>query len=244
MTRHRLPLSALPLWAALSLGATVTLPAQGRDPMHEIQEIARSVDEQLQEIDRLLLESSKKSQARSKPQELLQKAKERSETVEGGIDQLIEKLAEMKNQGGSSSESQDQQKPQDGQGQPRREPGQGQQQNRRENQAPDFVQQPKEQGGEQPGQPKAGQQPQERQPQDGPPKGGEDSKDTPENRSGNRQLEPDLGPGQPGDGDGTWGELQPYVNFLKNRGSAPKVPEKYRRYWQAYLKNKQSGGGK
>jgi hypothetical protein len=31
------------------------------------------------------------------------------------------------------------------------------------------------------------------------------------------------------------------MNFLKNRGSAPKVPEKYRKYWDAYLKQKPAG---
>ena len=51
-------------------------------------------------------------------------------------------------------------------------------------------------------------------------------------------------PPQRGQGDETWGELQPYVNFLKNRGSSPKVPEKYRKYWEAYLKGKQGSGGR
>ncbi|MBL8730729.1 MAG: hypothetical protein JNM25_20085 [Planctomycetes bacterium] len=238
MTRHRLPLSALPLWAALSLGATVTLPAQGRDPMHEIQEIARSVDEQLQEIDRLLLESGKQSQARSRPKELLEQASERSTTVEDGIEKLIQKLTEMKNQGGEGSPSDGE--PQPGQGQGQQPQPQGSPQNRRENQTPDFVQQPKPDG-EQPGQePKPG----EPKPADGQPQGGEQAQDTPENRRGNRPPESETGPAQAGDGDGTWGELQPYVNFLKNRGSSPKVPEKYRKYWEAYLKNKQGSGGR
>lgn len=240
---HRLPFARLFL-SAMALG--VLLPAQGQDPMHEIQEIARKVDEQLQEIDQLLLESGKKSQARNKQQELLEKAAERATTVDGGIDQLIEKLTQMKNQSGGSGQGEDQQQPQqDGQSQPR--PGQGQgQQNRRENQQQDFVQQPKdgEQEGQQ-GQPKpGGQQQGQQKPGDGQPTGGEQTKDQADNRQGNRQLEPDLGPGQPGSDEGGWGELQPYLNHLKNRGSAPKVPEKYRKYWQAYLKNKQAGDGK
>jgi hypothetical protein len=233
-----MPMRSLPklFWTLLPALVGSALPAQGRDPMHEIQEIARSIDEQLQEIDRLLLESGKQNQSRSRPRQLLEQASERGGTVEGGIDQLIEKLTEMKNQSSSSSSSseQPQQQPQPGQGQG--QPQQGQSQNRRENQTPDFVQQPQP-GGQQP----AGQEPRP-QPQDGQPQGGQDAADTPENQRGNRPPETELGPGQPGTGDGTWGELQPYVNFLKNRGSAPKVPEKYRKYWEAYLKQKQTGG--
>lgn len=228
--------------SALLAGAP-TLAAQGQDPMREIQEIARAVDEQLQEIDRLLLESGRRNQARQKPAQLLQQARERSEAVEGGIDRLIEKLNEMKQQSSSSSsEPQDQQQQQQDQqqqgGQPR--PQQGQQ-NRRENQTPDF--QPRPQQGQ--GEPQQGQQqPQPGQPQpSGQPQGGQEIPTGGENTTGNRQPEPELGPGQPGQGEGSWGELQPYVNFLKNRGSQPKVPEKYRKYFEAYLKQKQGTGG-
>jgi len=212
------------------------LPAQD-DPLREIQEIAKAIDEQMQEIDRLLLESGKRNQERSKPKEMLQKAAEAGTGVEQGIDQLIEKLTKLKNDSGQPQQSegepqdkqQGQQRPQSGQ-----QPG-----NRRENQNPDFVPQPPQ--GEQPGQ--QGQQP-EPKPGEGQPQGGQESPDKPENRTGNRQPEPELGPGNPGQGDETWGELQPYVNFLKNRGSAPKVPERYRKYWEAYLKNRQAGSGK
>lgn len=231
--------SRLILLLTLIALASQGLLAQGRDPMREIQEIARTIDEQLQEIDRLLLESGRQNQARSRPKDLLQQASERGAAVEGGIDRLIEKLTEMKNQSSSSSSSDDQQQQQQpsssGQGRP--QPSQGQPQNRRESGTPDFVQQPQPAGQEPQGQP----EPARPQP-DGRPEGGQDAADTAENRPGNRQLEPELGPGQPGQGDGTWGELQPYVNFLKNRGSAPKVPEKYRKYWEAYLKQKQGGG--
>jgi len=222
----------VPVWLTLLLLTAPGLRAQGRDPMHEILEIARSVDEQLQEIDRLLLESGKQSQSRARPKELLEQASERGGTVETGIDQLIEKLTEMKNQSGQGSGEGGEPKP--GQGQP--SPGQGSQGNRRENQTPDFVQQPGQQG-EQP-------QPGEEKPGDGQPQGGQPDTDIGENRVGNRPPDGETGPAQAGEGDGTWGELQPYVNFLKNRGSSPKVPEKYRKYWEAYLKNKQGSGGR
>jgi hypothetical protein len=35
------------------------------------------------------------------------------------------------------------------------------------------------------------------------------------------------------------------MNFLKNRGSRPPdVPEKFRKHWEAYLKQKQGGGAR
>ena len=222
----------------LPLVVATMLPAQEPDPREEIKEIARSVDEQLQEIDKLLLESSKKNQARATPRDLLQKAREQSTTAESGIDQLIEKLEAMKKrcQGGQCEQPQDQ-----GQGQcSGQSPGQGQgqgQQNRRENQTPAFVQQPREQGKQE------GQKP-EPKPGDGRPEGGQETPGPGENTRGNRPVESELGPPNPGQGNETWGELQPYANFLKNRGSAPtKVPEQYRKYWEAYLRQKQGKPG-
>lgn len=225
------------------------LRAQG-DPAREIKEIAESIDEQLREIDRLLLESGKKDQARAVPKDLLQQAHERSQTAEDGIDKLIEKLNEMKNRGGGSGsgdsqqQQQNGQQPQDGQQQGQPQPGQGQPGARRENQTPDFVQQP------QPGQQQQGQEGQQQQPEPGQPQpqpggqplGGQETPTGGENRPGNNPPQPETGPGQPGTGEGSWGELQPYLNFLRNRGATPKVPEKYRKYYEAYLKNKAGGG--
>lgn len=230
------------LSVAVFLAAASGLCAQGRDPMHEIQEIARSVEQQLQEIDRLLLESGKANQARAQPTQMLDQARERGQAVQDGIDKLIEKLNEMKNQGGggSPSEEEQSQQPKDGQGQGQGQPQQGQPQNRRENGTPDFVQQPQQQDQPQP-QP-GGTEPQPAQPQQGQPQGGQDAQTAAENRPGNRPPESATGPGQNPQGEEGWGELQPYVNFLKNRGSSPKVPERYRKYWEAYLKQKQGSG--
>jgi hypothetical protein len=57
-------------------------------------------------------------------------------------------------------------------------------------------------------------------------------------------LPPDSGtaPGRPGSGTDEWGQLQSYVNHLKNRGSPPKVQDKYRKFWEAYLKSRGDGG--
>lgn len=229
----------LAIWACVTWAAAAALPAQGRDPMHEIQELARSVDEQLQEIDRLLMESGKQSQTRERPQQLLEQASERSATARDGIDQLIEKLTEMKNRSSSESGS-GEGEGQPGQGSGQQPQPQGAPKNRRENETPDFVQQPKPEPGAPGQQPKPGQE----QPGEGQPQGAQQTDDPAENRTGNRPPESETGPPQRGQGDETWGELQPYVNFLKNRGSSPKVPEKYRKYWEAYLKGKQGSGGR
>ena len=90
MSLFRVPFVGALLGAILS--ATDTAAAQTPEAMREIQEIATRIDEQLREIDRLLLESSKKGQPRQTPKQLLQQAKDRSEAVESGIDKLIEKL--------------------------------------------------------------------------------------------------------------------------------------------------------
>ena len=234
--------------------ANVQAQMGGGDPAEEIKEIARAIDEQLKEIDKLLLQSGRKGQTRKKPMELLKQAAESSLTVQDGIEKLIEKLNEMKQQGsGQPSE-----KPQDDQqgsqseqqqsGQPGGQQSQGNQQ-RRENQTPEFVKQPQE--GQSPGeQGKPGQQQGQQQGQqpgqmpgseNGPPKGGSESKDGGQNKPGNNPPNSPTGPGQPGTGDGGWGNLQPYLNFLRNRGASPKVPEKYRKYYEAYLKNKVKG---
>lgn len=226
------------------------LHAQG-DPAEAILEVARRIDRDLKEIDRLLQESAKQGQPRSAPTERLKASTEKSRAVEAGIDELIDKLNEMKNQSSSqSSESESQsqsqsQSQQQSQGQSQGLPS-GQ---RRENQTPDFVQQPKEGQGEpqpQGGEPKPGEQqgqpPGNQQPgETGQPDGPNGTKDPGQNRTGQNPRDGETGPGNPGQGTETWGELQGYTNFQKNRGSMPKVPEKYRKYWEAWLKQKQAG---
>ena len=218
-------------------------PLAAQDPsLREIQEIARRVDEQLREIDRLLLESAKaRGDSGAKPPELLQQSRQQSEVVEQGIDELIEKLTQMKNRSQSGGSSGDQQQqPQDGQQQQgQQDPQQGGNRPRRENPMEDFVDQSQQQGQQQQQQQQGQQQDQQQQgakPQDGEvnPEGGE-------NRPPTQLPDNETAPGQPGTGEGEWGKLQSYVNQLKNRGSPPKVPEKYRKYWEAYLKSTGDG---
>ena len=246
------------IFACLALTLPIaSLQAQmgGGDPTEEIKEIARNIDKQLKEIDELLRESGRKGQTRTKPKELLEKASESSLTVQDGIDKLIEKLNEMKQQGGKGQPSQDPQDSQDSQsgqqGEQRQDnPQDGQQpqgqQQRRENEGPQFVQQPGE--GQKPGEQNqpAGQEPQNQQAngRQDQPLNGKDSSAPGQNAPGKNQPNSPTGPGKPGTGAAGWGDLQPYLNFLRNRGASPKVPQKFRKYYEAYLKNKAKGSKK
>lgn len=219
------------------------VPAQ-QDPSREIQELARRIEEQMQEIDRLLLESSKPAGDRQKsPKELLDKSQAESHSVQQAIDELIQKLNQMKQQGGQGSgQPDDQQQGQQG-GQQQQQQGQQDQQdqqgqgkgNRREGTNPDFMKQPDQQG-QQPGDQQQQQQGQQQQGQGKRPQAGDPNPADGENRSGQNPPDSGTAKGAPGTGEDEWGGLQPYVNFLKNRGSPPKVQEKYRKFWETYLK--------
>lgn len=233
---HRALLVCLCLLAGL---LPTHLPAQQPDLARELQEIARRVEEQLLEIDRLLLESGKQGEARDKPKELLRKAKDRHDAATEGIDQLIEKLQSMQKQSSSGSgEPEDGSPPPPQAGGDQQPKGQPQSGKRRENNTPDFQQQPKPKPNPD-GKPEPGQE--QSQPQANPgsePKDGKETPQPPGPPQGVPPPEDPTAPGQPGSGEGTWGELREYQSLLKNRGSQPKVPEKFRKYWEAYLKQK------
>ena len=229
-------------WIALALALpTVRLAAQG-DPAREIQQIAEAIERQLTEIDRLLQESSKAGAERSRPKELLDQAIEQHKSATDGIEKLIEKLNEMKNQSSNSqsqgqNQGQQQSRPDQQQGQPQ---GQGSSP-RRENQNPDFVPQPEQgQSQPQPGEQEPQPQPQP-QPGESQPLGSRDLRDGGQNTKGQSPPDNAVDKGARGTGAGQWGNLPPYLNFLKNRGATPKVPEKFRKYYEAYLKNKSRG---
>lgn len=238
----------VPFVLCLTLLGMLAQPARAQNPEQEIQELAKRIGEQLDAIDQLLLDSSRRSQPRREPADKLKAAGAAGAEATKAIDELIDKLTQMKNQssGGQPQDGEPQDGQQQGQpqqGQPQGQPGQGQpgSRQRRGNQTPDFVQQPQQgqpQGQPQPGQPQPGQPQQQPDPSGQHADGPQQTNDAGQNTTGNRQPEPNTGPATAGQGSGTWGELQDYVNFLKNRGSPPKVPEKFRRYYEAYLKNR------
>jgi hypothetical protein len=250
MRRPRKALFILCLFGASPLCGD-GLRAQGMDPMREIQELARRIDEELTEIDKLLLESAKPpTDSSMSPRDRLQDSKERSENVEANIDELIQKLNDMKNQSGSPSQEPQDQDQQGQQGQQSQQQQQGQQQqdqqqgrqNRRENEMPDVVDQTgqQQQGQQQQQQQQDGQQPQN---QPNQPRGGQPDPVGGDNLPPGQRRDDTTGPGQRGEGQGSWGELQPYTNFLKNRGATPEVPERYRKYWKAYIEAQRKKNG-
>ena len=221
------------VWLGAALWAGALLPAQ--DPRDEIRRIVEQVNEELREIDRLLQETAKRpadgAGAGGSPVKRLEESATRSGKVVEGIDELLKKLEEMRQQ--------NQQQGGEGDPQERQQDEQQQQQQQRnrqrqENQRPDVIQQDRQQQqGQQPGEQ---QQPQDQQGQQQQPSGPDQHQGQGQNRPGQDPTQDPSAPGQRGDGRQNWGDLPPYVNELKQRGSPPKVPEKFRQFWEAYLK--------
>lgn len=223
----------------LAFPLALSAPLAAQDPAEEIKQIVQRIDEQMRTIDQWLLESARKGEAASKGHELLQKGQQHSDKVVEDIDELIKKLQQMRQQSQrSQSQPQDQQQ-QDQQGQQQQRQRNQQNRNRTENERQEFVQQEPQEGQQQQPQPGKPEPQPGRQKPDGP----EASPDPGENRPGNRPPDNGTEKVAPGAGDGTWGELPNYANFLKNKGSAPKVPEKFRKYYEGYLKE-EAGKGK
>jgi hypothetical protein len=194
-------------------------------PEETIRKILEEVGKEMQEIDRLLLQSARQPASDGmernveRLRELMDQTTNSQDRVVRGLDQLIEEIQRMAQQSSSSQGGeqppQDQQ-PQDGeQQQPQ---GQG---TREQTQTPDLVRQ-----GEQQGQP----EPQDGQdPQDGrdPQQMGQNQPAAPPPGDATEEVE------RPGDAEG-WGDLPRYIQLLHTRGGVPDVPEKYRRAYEAY----------
>ena len=193
--------------------------AQFENPAEKIKEIAEEVAKELQEIDRLLLQTGTGSNAAEgmksaakRMGELLDQSKASQGKVVNKIDELIKTLEQMK---GQQSQSGGQSQGQQRDGQKQRQQGQ---QQRQATEVPD---------GEQPMPNPQGQQP-------------KSSKGDPEQQGQNRPADRAPQDGtervKPADDTERWGVLPAYEEMLKNRGGRPKVPEKYRRFHEAFLK--------
>lgn len=234
--------------AATWIWLPTPLPAQlGPSPDDAVRKILVEVSEEMREIDRMLLESSRKDAAQridenvQRIQRLMEQTQDSQGKVVRGIERLMEEIAKMaQQQSGSPSEPQDQDPSQDGQQQQQdrqSEPRDGSQQDRSrprsENRTPDVADQPREPGQEQP----------QRQP-DGTPRGDQDAADPGRNvRDGTAREDGVERVDRPSD-DGSWGNLPPYLRFLHNRGGEPDLPPKYRRLIEAYLKRSHDDAGK
>lgn len=73
----------------------------------------------------------------------------------------------------------------------------------------------------------------------GEPTGDREVPDPGEQRTGAPPTPDPTGPGQPGAGEAGWGELPPYLQFLRHRGSRPRMPDAFRKFYEAYLKAEQ-----
>ena len=206
---------------AVLLGALASPTFAQIDPSENIKRILESIDEELEEIDRLLLESSRKPDgaATSGVEHMRKMVKETQgsqERVVKGLDELIEEL-QRQQQGGGSGQPQDQQERQDQQQQ------QDQQQSqRRENER----QRPEDQ--------------QQQQQQQQNANNDEDSaRQVPRNVNTGAQR-PDGQDRHVRDADqARWGNLPQYDLGPHSRGGLPNVPEKYRKLLEAYQKNNQ-----
>lgn len=235
--------------AALACVFATGLKAQGPDPA-ELKRILEGVEQQLAEIDRLLLESSvnkgrgladaaeQAGQAADRMKDLLNQSQQASEKAVSGMDELIKKLLEMSRQGGGGGGGgQPMPGNSSGQGGQQKEPGQ-----RQENETPDFQQRQEagQEPGQQPGQNQmqpGGEQPQSGQPQDGSqPSGPDQATGAGENRQGQDPTSGATGDPSKTGGAERWGDLPPYLQFLRSRGSPPQVPAKYRKVYEQWLK--------
>ena len=231
---------------ALAMLCVVTAVPGQISPEDTVKKLLEQVSEEMAEIDRLLLESSRGGEAAERMErnaermkELVQQSQSSQEKVLRNIDALIEELQKMAQQSSSQSSqsSQDQQQqgggsPQD-RGQPR--PGEAPQDQRPgrrdQGQTPEMV----DQGQNREGQPNPeGQQ---------RPEGGMQPNDSPQDSNDPGRNAPGSVPQEGAtervlrDGDeATWGELPQYVRFLQRRGGVPEVPAKYRRLHEAWQK--------
>ncbi len=191
---------------------------QGGQDLDAIKQILAKVAEEMDEIDRLLRESSSTRAAAagmaenvSRIEELLDQTQESQTTVVTEIDKLLAELDKLTNQ-----QQQQQQQSQSEQQQ------QGRNQPRRQNQTPDMVRQQRQQQRD---------QDQERNEQQDPP-GGENLPPTRRPESGTETVEHNRAGAE-------WGNLPKYYLLLQRRGTEVLVPEKYLEFLKAYL-NKQN----
>ncbi len=147
------------------------LAAQQVGPEDAIKKILDEVGNEMQEIDRLLLQSAHKPAAEGMQQnadklrELMNQTQDSQGRVVRGLDRLIDELQKMQQSGGGGSPQDSDDQPQDGQPKDGQQPGQQPQGERQQTETPDLVKQGQQQDGQQQGQPKPGEG---QQPKPGP----------------------------------------------------------------------------
>lgn len=204
--------------AALLIAGTLLLaaraPAQFGDPRQRIREIADGVAKQMQEIDELLLRNHPGNAGgggqATDVEDMLKQTSSGQHQVVDQIDELIQELSKMQGEGGGQQS-----------GQPRnrqQQQGGDRGQQRRQQTPIDEGANPARPGGEQPQRDDANRQ------------------DAGTNKPADRPPEDPTEHANRSRVDDRWGDLPFYQEFLKTRGGAPEVPEKYRRFQEAFLK--------
>lgn len=191
------------------------------DSAAKIKRIVDEVAKEMAEIDRLLLQSSSpgKSEAEAaqalarnieRIDKLLEQTSASQTSVVRGIDELIKEIEKMGGEGMSSESS------------PKPSPGQRQQRpGEREPSQPMEEQQQDRQGNDPQNQPAQDQKQDE--------EGGRNAPSSERPEDPKEKLSP------PTDVD-SWGFLPKSMDFLKHRGGGPTVPERYRKFREAFLK--------
>jgi len=209
-------ISSRALMVTLALTAPIT--AQFEDPREKISDIATKIAEEMKEIDRLLLQTSKKTDGAEaaaamkrnveRIDELLKQTSESQRSAVQRIDELIKELAKMSGSGGGGSN----QGSQSGRSQQRSQ--------REESETPDLSQ--------------------NNQPDGQQPQGNQDQRQPGENLPSPRPADDPTETVDRTKVQEKWGHLPDYMEFLKTRGGQPDVPEKYRKFRDAFLKQSQA----
>lgn len=217
------------------LGVLVSLTPRlsAQDPAEAVKKILEKVSEEMADIDRLLRESSRKAAGQSSGEagsdsesakDLVDETRDSQQRVVRGIDDLIDELQQMAQQSSSSSSSSEDQQDQ----QQQQQQQQRQRSEREQTQTPDQIDQSQQQ--------QQNQQEQQQQGQQEQPMDGSEDPQAGENKPGQRRPGDPLEEVSRGESGVFEAELPAYAKFLHSRGGAPKVPTKYRRLHEAWLR--------
>ena len=193
-------------------------------PEDSIRKILKTIDEELKDIDRLLLQSREKSassgsDSKKAVQALIKETQGSQARVVRGIDQLIEELQKMSSSSSSGEGESGDQTSQERSSDPLKNQEDSQ---RQETENQEQRSQQGKKPGEKPG--KSGDKPEPKtQPDGGNTKVGAQPAGAEERVIRERDR-------------ASWGQLPQYDFHQHIRGGLPKVPEKYRRLLEAYQK--------
>lgn len=231
-------------FCVLAILACATTSRAQVGPEEAVKKILDTINQELEEIDKMLLESSKRdavgdAAAPERIKRLIEETKGSQDRVVRGIDDLIKQLEQMSQQnssGGGQSQDQQQQRsdePVDDQQRSTRQDGEGPP--RQQNSERPGAQQGQQQGQQQDQKPGQG----DPQGQGQDPTGNQPDPKTGQNADGSARPDGATERVERAGGDARWGELPDYQLPVHLRGGHPSVPEKYRGFIEEYHKQNQ-----